>query len=91
MPANGTGFATSAPSVRVEIDLLRSAYEVFRENTLCAGADLEIRPVAASWSCPQCERELPRGSILRCPRCEVPARLVGGDGIVLERIEMEVA
>ena len=75
----------------VEIDLLRSAYDVFRERTLCAEADLEILSVAASWSCPDCGDEIPRGSILRCVRCGLPARLVGGDEIVLEQIEMEVA
>lgn len=75
----------------VETDLLASAYELFRERTVCAGADLEIVPVAARWACPGCDREIPRGAVLRCPECARPARLTGGDEILLERIEMEVA
>lgn len=75
----------------VEVDLLEAAYRTFRERTLCAGADLEVVPVAADWTCPRCSRPLARGDILRCPDCGVPARLAAGDEIVLDRIEMEVA
>jgi hydrogenase nickel insertion protein HypA len=75
----------------VERDLLATAYEVFRERTLCEGADLTIRPVAARWSCPRCDDPIPRGAILRCSACGVPARLCEGDEIVLDRIEMEVS
>ena len=75
----------------VEIDLLRTAYGVFRERTLCENADLDIVPVPARWQCPRCEGEIPRGSILRCPDCSLPARLSAGDEIFLDRIEMEVA
>jgi len=74
----------------VEVDLLRTAYETFRERTVCAGAVLDVHPVAATWCCPLCGRELEPGAILRCPTCGVPARLAGGDEIVLERLEMEV-
>ncbi len=75
----------------VETELLASAYELFRERTLCAGADLEIVPVPARWACPSCDLEIARGEVLRCADCAHPARLVGGDEILLERIEMEVA
>jgi hydrogenase nickel incorporation protein HypA/HybF len=74
----------------VEIELLRTAYETFSERTLCDGAALEIRPVAAEWRCPRCDVAIARGARLRCGRCGGPARLVRGDEIVLERIEMEV-
>ncbi len=75
----------------VETELLASAYELFRERTLCAGAELEIVPVAARWECEACGREIARGEVLACPGCQRPARLAGGDEILLERIEMEVA
>ncbi len=75
----------------VETELLASAYELFRERTLCAAADLEIVAVPARWACPSCEREIARGAVLRCEECTLPARLVDGDEILLERIEMEVA
>ncbi|MGH9366813.1 MAG: hydrogenase maturation nickel metallochaperone HypA [Thermoanaerobaculia bacterium] len=75
----------------VEPDLLATAYATFRERTVCEGAKLTILPVAARWDCPECRRGIPRGAILACSRCGVPARLCAGDEIVLERIEMEVA
>jgi hydrogenase nickel incorporation protein HypA/HybF len=74
----------------VESDLLASAFEICRENTLCAGAELEIHPVATAWVCPECGSEIDRGSILSCTRCGSPARLQRGHEIILERIEMEV-
>ncbi len=75
----------------VERDLLATAYATFRERTVCENADLTILPVAARWACPDCRRSVPRGQILKCGACGVPARLAEGDEIVLERIEMEVA
>jgi len=74
----------------VEVPLLETAYETFRQRTLCAGADLEVHPVAARWACPGCGRIVRRGEPLRCGDCGTPARLEAGDEIVLERIEMEV-
>jgi hydrogenase nickel incorporation protein HypA/HybF len=74
----------------VEVDLLRTAYLTFSERTCCDGAELEIHPVAAEWRCPRCDVALDKGALLRCRGCGRPARLVHGDEIVLERIEMEV-
>ncbi|MFW2387283.1 MAG: hydrogenase maturation nickel metallochaperone HypA [Polyangiales bacterium] len=73
----------------VELDLLKTAFDTFRERTICEGAELSIDTVAAAWACPTCERPVTRGSILRCAECERPARMVQGDEIILERIEME--
>lgn len=75
----------------VDPGLLATAYETFRERTVCEKAELTILPVAARWDCPECRQGIPRGSLLACPRCGVPARLAAGDEIVLERVEMEVA
>jgi hydrogenase nickel insertion protein HypA len=75
----------------VEIDLLRTAYGVFRERTVCEKADMTIVPVAVRWECPRCAAVIPVGEILRCPGCSEPARLSQGDEIILDRIEMEVA
>lgn len=74
----------------VEPDLLCTAYEAFRAGTVCAGAELRLERVAARWSCRRCAREIPPGELLRCPECRSPARLEGGDEIVLARIELEV-
>jgi len=75
----------------VEIDLLRSAYELFRERSTCEGAELKVVPVVARWGCPDCGRSMVRGEVLRCSDCDCPARLIEGDEIVLERLELEVA
>lgn len=74
----------------VETDLLRSAFQICRENTLCAGAVLEIHPVTPAWACPNCGADIRPGDVLICDRCGVPAKLLRGGEIVLERIEMEV-
>lgn len=75
----------------VETALLETAYETFRERTLCAGAELTVHPVTARWACPECGRAMAPGEALRCPECRRPARLEAGDEIVLDRIELEVA
>jgi hydrogenase nickel incorporation protein HypA/HybF len=75
----------------VDPELLASAYEVFRERTICAAAPLEIHAVPARWVCASCGRAFVRGEALRCLPCRTPARLAAGDEIVLEQIEMEVS
>lgn len=74
----------------VEPELLAAAYDIFRPNTVCEQAELEIHLVPASWRCPLCGREITRGEPLQCPKCLEPARLTSGDEILLERIELEV-
>ncbi len=75
----------------VDAELFQTAYETFREGTMCANAPLTLRKVAASWSCPRCLRPIPRGAVLTCPDCREPARLDdGGDALTLDGIEMEV-
>ncbi len=75
----------------VEVELFRTAYETFRERTPCAEAPLEVRRVEARWECSACGRVLERGQPLSCPGCAKPARLVSGDEIVLDQLELEVA
>jgi hydrogenase nickel incorporation protein HypA/HybF len=74
----------------VDRALLETAYDVFRERTACAGAELVVHPALARWECPRCGGEIDRGRILRCPGCGAAARLVAGDDLVLERVELEV-
>ena len=91
--------ATSVGRIRIALgelsgvdpELLASAYEVFRERTICAGAPMEIRAVPAVWECSACGRPIARGETLQCPVCRSRARLASGDEIILEQIEMEVA
>jgi hydrogenase nickel insertion protein HypA len=70
----------------VEVELLRTAFESCRVHTPCEAAELEISEIAMLWRCPKCG-----GCVaLRCPHCQVPARLIAGDEIMLDRIELEV-
>ena len=75
----------------VEMDLLTTAFETFRHGSICANAELTVTPVAAIWRCPECKHELGQGDILLCSACRLPAQLVAGDEIILDRIEMEAA
>ena len=75
----------------VEPRLLATAFETFREGTICRAAELAIHYVPAHWACPRCARAIAHGAPLQCPECRVPARLEGGGEIILDRIEMEVA
>jgi hydrogenase nickel incorporation protein HypA/HybF len=75
----------------VDPELFQTAYDTFREGTICAHAPLALTRVPASWSCPSCGAAIPRGAPLRCEACRAPARLdEGGDALTLDRIEMEV-
>lgn len=75
----------------VDIELFKTAYLTFRERTICEHAELEVRVVPVEWACKACGRRIAAGAPLRCPNCLSPARLVGGDEIILDRIELEVA
>lgn len=75
----------------VEPDLLSTAFEAYRDGTLCRDAQMQIERVPARWVCRACAQPLAPGAALRCVACNAPARLESGDEIVLARIEMEVA
>jgi hydrogenase nickel incorporation protein HypA/HybF len=70
--------------------LFATAFETFRDGTVCAGATLDVERVPARWRCPVCGDAIEAGAPLQCAACGVPARLDGGDEIILGRIEMEV-
>jgi Zn finger protein HypA/HybF involved in hydrogenase expression len=75
----------------VDVDLFKTAYLTFRERTVCASADLDVDVVPVEWACETCGTRIERDQPLHCPICRHPARMIGGDEIILERIEMEVA
>lgn len=74
----------------VEPELLSLAWEAFREAGVCAGASLALHVVPTRWSCPRCSQDVPPGTRLRCGACDVPAKLVEGGDIILQRVELEV-
>lgn len=75
----------------VDCALLTTAFEVFRDGTLCERATLTIDRIPARWECSRCGGEVAQGGFLRCALCNTPARLATGNEIVLQRIELEVA
>jgi hydrogenase nickel incorporation protein HypA/HybF len=78
------------PLSGVDAGLLVTAYGHLRVGTLCAGAELALVGEDVVWRCEACGKVLSRGAALCCPECGLPARLAGGDALVLERIELEV-
>jgi hydrogenase nickel incorporation protein HypA/HybF len=74
----------------VDPDLLTTAFDTFRERTICGDAQLDLQIVAARWECPECGQVIARGAVLTCPVCSLPAHLSQGDEIMLDRIELEV-
>ena len=74
----------------VVADLVAYAFEILREGTLCASAELAIDRVAARWSCPACGSLGDGDRPLWCTKCDGPRKLEAGDEIILDRIEMEV-
>jgi hydrogenase nickel incorporation protein HypA/HybF len=75
----------------VDPALLRTAFRTYAEAAGCGATDLDLVTVPARWACRGCGREVAPGDVLRCPVCGQAASLRGGDEILLERIEMEVA
>ncbi len=74
----------------VDAALLRTAYELFSAHTICDRAPLDIEAVAARWTCPDGHGDIETGRALVCRACARPARLVAGDEIVLQQLELEV-
>lgn len=74
----------------VEVDLLKSAFDLFRQGTICENAEMEVVFVEAVWGCQRCKQPIPIGAALRCGACDMPARLLEGDEIVLDQLELEV-
>jgi hydrogenase nickel incorporation protein HypA/HybF len=73
----------------VEIQLLETAFDTIRRHTVCHDARLDVKAVSAKWECPRCGAPIETGTARRCRWCAVPARLVCGDEIMLDQIEME--
>ena len=74
----------------VDVGLFTTAYETFKERTICEGAALEVKVVPVQWLCGSCRTPIETGMPLVCAACGEAATLSGGDEIVLDRIELEV-
>jgi hydrogenase nickel incorporation protein HypA/HybF len=78
------------PLAGVDRDLFAEAYRHCRPGTRCAAAELVLATEDVVWRCGACGSSIPAGEALVCGACGFPARLAGGDALVLERIELEV-
>jgi hydrogenase nickel incorporation protein HypA/HybF len=75
----------------VDPELFQTAYDTFRAGTVCAEAPLTMKKIAAGWACPGCRQAIPRGAVLHCPACDLPAKLdEGSDALTLDGIDLEV-
>lgn len=75
----------------VDPGLFQTAYDTFRAGTVCAEAPLTLRRIPASWTCPGCRQAIPRGEVLHCRGCDLPAKLDEGAGdLTLDGIDLEV-
>jgi len=74
----------------VEPDLLVAAYEIARDGTLCNGATLQVTKVAARWECPKCSMAVDARESIQCGTCGAVARLVEGNEILFDRMELDV-
>jgi hydrogenase nickel incorporation protein HypA/HybF len=74
----------------VQPELLATAFELLRGQTICKDAALQLETAPAIWSCGACGRRVESGAELRCPVCARPAELTDGGEAVLERLELEV-
>jgi hydrogenase nickel incorporation protein HypA/HybF len=75
----------------VDPELFQTAYDTFRAGTGCAEAPLTLKTVPARWTCPGCRQVIPRGEVLHCRACDLPAKLdEGSDALTLDGIDLEV-
>ncbi len=77
----------------IEEQLLRSAYPIAASGAVAAHAELTIERTAIVLHCEQCKRETRlRVNRLRCAHCgDYRTRLISGDEMVLQRLELENA
>ena len=75
----------------VDVGLFTTAYETFRQRSICDGAALYVTVVPVQWVCGDCNTPIRPGQPLVCPACGRHANLVQGDEIVLDRVELEVS
>lgn len=74
----------------VEPELLSNAFEIARTGTKCETATLVVERIPATWKCPACDAAIDPAIALTCPACGEGGRLVGGDEILFEQMEIEV-
>jgi hydrogenase nickel insertion protein HypA len=75
----------------VEADALRFAFDVSTQDSVAAGADLEIEAVDGRARCRACGEEFPVGAYtVLCPACQSPdLRIIGGRDLRVDYLDVE--
>ncbi|MBU0637293.1 MAG: hydrogenase maturation nickel metallochaperone HypA [Planctomycetes bacterium] len=77
---------------QIDNRLMRDAFELAAEGTLCDNADLDIEKTRVSLACPRCQQRFEaREWDWRCPECEADGEdPQGGDELELLSLEAEI-
>jgi hydrogenase nickel incorporation protein HypA/HybF len=72
-------------------EALEFAFEIAKQGTLAGNARLEIEVVPTRVQCVVCavDAELLRGAALRCERCGFPLKIICGEEMQIDYIEIE--
>ena len=78
----------------VEPELLSSAFDIFAEGTVAKGACFEVERVPITGRCRECGKtgfQIANFELI-CPDCcSKRVEIVGGEELVLEKLEVEIA
>lgn len=75
----------------VEVDLLQTAFDTFKEKTICDGCEFIINYQKVVISCQECGEEsvLEKNEVV-CPKCEsYDTKVTDGEDMYLMSLEME--
>lgn len=75
----------------VEPELLRTAFDAFKEKTICEKAELIINVQPVIIKCNECQEESTiEGNEYHCPKCKsVDLNVIDGEDMFLMSLEME--
>ena len=74
----------------VEPHLLQTAFDTFKEKTICDGAEFCIHVQELVVGCKKCdEQSVLKNNIFVCPKCGGDVEVLEGEDMYLMRLEME--
>jgi hydrogenase nickel incorporation protein HypA/HybF len=73
-------------------EMLKTAFDIYKKDTLASEAELEIQEVPLKVLCLTCRTEMEKDDfIFKCTHCEsTDLKTLAGTELLLERLEMEV-
>ena len=74
----------------VEPQLLQTAFDTFKEKTICDGAQFVLQIQDLVIRCTECgEESILKINTFACPKCEGAVEVLDGEDMYLMRLEME--